>query len=125
MRLQKMHGCHLRGFANCGMQYESENSLSGVGISHFLGKSREISYQNGERFNQDIITMVKRYQGKWTSCMLTDYCWTLKRDVPDAKYRRKVISLFILEERFCLFHEHVMYYTAHLKSSVFFNPSLI
>jgi len=30
----------------------------------------------------------------------------------------KVISLNILEERFCLFHEHVKYYFAHLNSSV-------
>jgi len=33
--------------------------------------------------------MEKPYQGKWTSCMLEDSCWTLKMDVPDAKYRRK------------------------------------
>ena len=31
--------------------------------------------------------MEKRYQGKWTSSILADYCWTLKMDVPDAKYR--------------------------------------
>jgi len=32
--------------------------------------------------------MEKRYQGKGTSSMLADYCWTVKRDVLDAKYRR-------------------------------------
>ena len=32
--------------------------------------------------------MEKRYQVKWTSSMLADYCWTLKRDVPEAIYRR-------------------------------------
>jgi len=35
------------------------------------------------------MAMEMRYQGKWTSSMLADYCWTLKRDVPDAKYRWK------------------------------------
>ena len=49
----------------------------------------EVSDEHSERFHQDIMAMGKRYQGKWTSSMLVDYCWTLKRDVPDAKYQRK------------------------------------
>jgi hypothetical protein len=28
--------------------------------------------------------MEKRYQGKWSLSMLADYCWTLKRDVPQV-----------------------------------------
>jgi len=47
-----------------------------------LGK---VSDEHGERFHQDIMAMEKRYQGKWTSSVLTDCCWTLKRDVPEAK----------------------------------------
>jgi len=35
------------------------------------------------------LAMEKRYQGKWTSSMLADYCWTLKRDVPEANYQQK------------------------------------
>jgi len=49
----------------------------------------EVSDEHGERFHQDILAMEKRYQGKWTSSTLTDYCWTLKRYVPEANYRRK------------------------------------
>jgi len=49
----------------------------------------EVSDEHGERFNQDIMAIEKRYQGKGTSSMLADYCWTLKVDVPDTKYRRK------------------------------------
>ena len=49
----------------------------------------EISDERGERFHEDGMATKKWYQGKWTSSMLSDYCWTLKRDVPDAKYRRK------------------------------------
>jgi len=45
----------------------------------------EVSDEHGERFYQDIMAMEKRYQGKWTSGMFSDYCWTLKRDVPDDK----------------------------------------
>jgi len=49
----------------------------------------ELSDEHGEGFHQDIMAMGKRYQGKWTLGVLADCCWTLKRDVPDAKYRRK------------------------------------
>ena len=44
----------------------------------------EVSDEHGERFHQDILAKEKRYQGKWTSSMLADYCQTLKRDVPEA-----------------------------------------
>ncbi|UYV73081.1 hypothetical protein LAZ67_10001761 [Cordylochernes scorpioides] len=43
-----------------------------------------VSDEHGERFHQDISSMEKRYQGKWSSAMLADYCWTLKRDLPQA-----------------------------------------
>jgi hypothetical protein len=33
--------------------------------------------------------MEKWYQGKWSLSMLADYCWTLKRDVPQTTYSRK------------------------------------
>jgi hypothetical protein len=49
--------------------------------------------------------------------MLADYCWTVKRDVPDVKYQWES-RLGILEESFCPFHEDVKYYFAHLNSSV-------
>jgi len=71
------------------MQYDSENTLSGVTLGFFPENLGEVSDESGERFHQYIIVMKKLYQGKWTSSMLADYCWTLKRDVPDAKYRRK------------------------------------
>ena len=58
-------------------------------LGFFLSNLGEVSDETGEKFHQDIMTVEKRYQGKWTSSMLADYCWTLKMDVPDAKYRRK------------------------------------
>jgi len=64
---------------------------------HFLESQRdffpenlgEFSDEHGERFHRDIMAMEKRYQGKRMLSMLADYCWTLKTDVPDPKYRRK------------------------------------
>jgi len=46
-----------------------------------LGK---VSDEHMERIHQDLV-IEKQYQGKWTAGMLADYCWTQKRDVPDAK----------------------------------------
>ena len=46
----------------------------------------EVSDDHGERFHQDILAMEKWYQGKWTSSMLADCCWTLNRAVPEANY---------------------------------------
>jgi len=58
-------------------------------LDFFPENLSEVSDDHGERFHPDIMAMEKQYQGKWTSSMLADYCWILKRDVPDAKYRRK------------------------------------
>ena len=49
----------------------------------------EVSDEQGERFHQDISTMERRYKGKWSPTMLADYCWMLKRDKPEALYKRK------------------------------------
>jgi hypothetical protein len=48
-----------------------------------------VNDEHGERIHQDISNMEKRYQGKWSLSMLVDYCWTLKRDVPQVTYSRK------------------------------------
>jgi len=58
-------------------------------LDFFLEKLGEVSDEHGENFHQDFMTMEKRYQGKWTSSILVEYYWPLKRDVPDAKYRQK------------------------------------
>jgi hypothetical protein len=54
-----------------------------------------VSDEHGETFHQDISNMEKRYQGKWSLSMLVDYCWTLKRDIPQATYTysRKSITV--------------------------------
>ena len=45
--------------------------------------------EHGERFHQDISSIQKRYEGKWNCAMLSDYCWTLAKDVPTMKYKRQ------------------------------------
>jgi len=58
-------------------------------LDFFRENLGEVSDEHSERFHQDILAMEKRYQDKWTSSMLADYCWTMKRNVPEANYRRK------------------------------------
>ena len=43
-------------------------------LDFFLGKLESVSDEHGERFHQDIATIEKRYQGKWSTSSLVDYC---------------------------------------------------
>jgi hypothetical protein len=71
---------------------------------HFLGSHLDffpenlgaVSDEHGERFHQDIYNIEKRYQVKWSLSMLADYCWTLKRDVPQVTYSRKSTTVTFL-----------------------------
>ena len=57
---------------------------------HFFPENLgEVRDEYSERFHQGILAMEKRYQSKWTSSMLADYCWTLTMVVPEANHRRK------------------------------------
>ena len=48
----------------------------------------DVSEEQGERFHQDIKTMEERYQGRWDSHMMADYCWSLMRDNPEDVHQR-------------------------------------
>jgi hypothetical protein len=52
-----------------------------------------VSDEHGERFHQDISALEKRYHGQSSGRMLTEYFWTVKRDVPDSKHRRESTTL--------------------------------
>lgn len=51
-------------------------------LDYFPENLGDYSEEQGERFHQDIKDMEKRYQGRWNSSMMADYCWNLKRDLP-------------------------------------------
>ena len=42
-------------------------------LDFFLEDLGEVSDEHGEIFHQDILSMEKRYQGKWSSSMMADY----------------------------------------------------
>jgi hypothetical protein len=58
-------------------------------INYFPDNLGAVSEEQGERFHQDIKTMEKRYQGRWDTSMMADYCWCLQRDCTDTVHSRK------------------------------------
>jgi len=61
-------------------------------LDYFPKNCGDLSEEQGERFHQDIRVMEERYQGQWDVNMLADYCWCLKRDVPEAEHKRKSLK---------------------------------
>lgn len=49
----------------------------------------DVSDEQGERFHQDIKIMEERYQGRWDTHMMADYCWGIKRDCLEVEHTRR------------------------------------
>ena len=58
-------------------------------LDRFPDNLGDLSEEQGERFHQDIKVMGQRYQGRWDTHMMADYCWCLKRDCPNEQHTRK------------------------------------
>jgi hypothetical protein len=59
-----------------------------------------VSEEQGERLDQDIKQMDRRYQGRWSLSMMVDFCWMLQGDVPKKKiYSRQSIKRSFLTKR--------------------------
>jgi hypothetical protein len=62
-------------------------------LYYFTDSLGAVCDEHGERFHEGISVLEKRYQGQSGARMVSDYCWTMKRDVSDAKHRRKSTTL--------------------------------
>ena len=71
------------------VQYVFQGAFLRLSLRLHPRKSRTVSDKHGQWFHQDISTVEKRCQGKWSNSMLVDYCWTLRRQVPQARYSRE------------------------------------
>lgn len=49
-------------------------------LDRFPENLGDVSEEQGERFHQDIKIMEDRYQGRWDTHMMADFCWSLKRE---------------------------------------------
>jgi hypothetical protein len=61
----------------------------------FPGNLRALSDEPKQWFHQDISTMEKWYQGKWSPSKLADYWWILRIDVPQTKYSSVIHGYFL------------------------------
>ena len=57
-------------------------------LDFFPENNSDVSDKHRERFHQDIKTIEGLYQGKLSSAMIADFCWSLQRDT-NEKHRRK------------------------------------
>ena len=57
-------------------------------LDHFPANLGDFSDEQGERFHQDLKDFEVRYQGRWDTTMMADYCWCLKRDQPAVVHPR-------------------------------------
>jgi hypothetical protein len=56
-----------------------------------------VSIVHREWFYQDIFTIEKQYQGKWSPSMLGNNCWTFRRDFPQAKLGESLtVTLYVM-----------------------------
>ena len=85
----------------------------------------EVSDEHCEIFHQDILAMEKRYQGlldlKYVGRLLLD----TEEGCTWSQLPAKVISLYILQASFCLFHRYVKYYFAQIVLCIYLKPYLI
>jgi hypothetical protein len=48
-----------------------------------------MSEEQGKRFRHDIKEMERRYLGWWNVNMMGNYCWTLRREIPENSHNRR------------------------------------
>ena len=58
-------------------------------LDYFPENFGDVSKKQGEGFHQDIRTMEERYQGRWDSHMMTDYCCKLIHDCAEQSHSWK------------------------------------
>ena len=58
-------------------------------LDSFPDNLGDVSDEQGKRFHQDIKIVEERYRGRWGESMMTDYCWSLKRELPIRKANKR------------------------------------
>jgi len=86
----------LESFQSLGSQMSVKMHFLSSHLDYFPANCGDYSEEQGERFHQDLRQMEERYQGYWDVNMLADYCWCLKRDLPNSTHRRKSLKRHFL-----------------------------
>ena len=94
-------------------------------LDFFPGNLSKVSDKHGERVHQDIMAMEKAVPRQVDLKCVGRLLLDTEEGCTQRQMLVKVICLYILEESFSLFHEHVKYYFTYLNSSVSLKPCLI
>lgn len=79
----------LQKYQNLGCSMSLKVHFLHAHLDYFPENLGAVSEEMGERFHQDMKEMEKRYQGRWNTTMMADYCWILHRDDPRRVHARK------------------------------------
>ena len=79
----------LQSYHNLGCNMSIKVHFLNSHLDKFPANLGDVSDEHGERFHQDIKVMEERYQGRWDTHMMADYCWSIQRDNPDVHHSRK------------------------------------
>ena len=79
----------LQSYHNLGCNMSIKVHFLNSHFDKFPANLGDVSDEHGERFHQDIKVMEERYQGRWDTHMMADYCWSIQRDNPDVHHSRK------------------------------------
>ena len=79
----------LLNFKNLGSNISIKVHFLHSHLDRFPENCGDVSDEQGERFHQDIKKMEERYQGRWDTHMMADYCWSLQRDCQGLLHNRK------------------------------------
>ena len=71
-------------------------------LDKFPDNCGDVSDEQGERFNQNIKTMVEHYQRQWGKQMMADYCWSIKT-LNMTDNQEKIFTIVLMFTKVLLF----------------------
>lgn len=68
-------------------------------LDFFPDNLGQFSDEQGEHFHQEMATIEKRFEGKNKIKMISEYCWSLKRETDDADLKKGQANTFELNNQ--------------------------
>lgn len=78
----------LTAYADMGCNMSIKIHFLHSHLNFFPDNLGQFSDEQGERMHQEMECIETRFQGKSTINMLSNYCWSLKRDTDDSAYKK-------------------------------------
>ena len=80
----------IENYKNLGCNMSLKLHFLDSHLDKFPENLSDYSEEQEERFHQDMSEMEERYQGVWNEHMMSDYCWSMKRDCKTS-YKRQAV----------------------------------